>query len=228
MSSETVENISSLSRQQNEKSNNELWKKLKIEFLLDHPVFPDNVIYGNIKVDPESAQHMIKKFIFSIDEDDILHYIFLQLVVDGSNETDFDSKYRYISARGFDPTQKEISVRIDAEPKDSKLNPKESNTVNFSIVRKIFSFTPTASIKWTDENSKPDLIIQWSHLGNPVVKKYILILDKKEINYIRNPTIADAYKVCLKRFDAGPKSTEHTIQIVAILTTKVSSGEVVH
>ncbi|CAF2482524.1 unnamed protein product [Rotaria sp. Silwood2] len=155
-------------------SNNELWKKLKIEFLLDHPVFPDNVIYGNIKVDPESAQHMIKKFIFSIDEDDILHYIFLQLVVDGSNETDFDSKYRYISARGFDPTQKEISVRIDAEPKDSKLNPKESNTV------------------------------------------------------IRNPTIADAYKVCLKRFDAGPKSTEHTIQIVAILTTKVSSGEVVH
>ncbi|CAF1157538.1 unnamed protein product [Rotaria sordida] len=209
MSDKNNENEFMSDNQQKAKEKKDLWQKLNIDFRLDNSVFPDNKtvfpdnkIYGTINVTPKEARDLIKEFV---------------LAVDNSNRTVFNSKFRYISASGFDPTKNNISIHIDAIPRSPDLTRKRSNTECFSIMRQIFSFTPTVNIEWPDLGSKPNLIIQWYHLGDPVVKQYVLVLDEKEVRYIRDPSIADVYKVCINNLEPGREPTKHTIQIIAKL-----------
>jgi hypothetical protein len=40
-----------------------LWQELKIDFHLEALGFPDNKIYGNVKIIPESSRKLIENFI---------------------------------------------------------------------------------------------------------------------------------------------------------------------
>ncbi|CAF2741481.1 unnamed protein product [Rotaria sp. Silwood2] len=84
-------------------------------------------------------------------------------------------------------------------------------------MRKICSLTPTVSIQWLNTDPKPSIIVEWYHLGNPAVKQYVLLLDNKEVHYIRDPSKADVYKVCIDSFKFDNEPTEHTVQIIAKL-----------
>ncbi|CAF1200403.1 unnamed protein product, partial [Rotaria sordida] len=44
----------------------ELWKTFRIDFQLEAKEFPDNKIYANINIDPESARQLIEKFSVNI------------------------------------------------------------------------------------------------------------------------------------------------------------------
>jgi hypothetical protein len=45
--------------------NEKLWQELEIDFHLEAFKFPDNKIYGNVKIIPESSRKLIKKLIVS-------------------------------------------------------------------------------------------------------------------------------------------------------------------
>ncbi|CAF3334506.1 unnamed protein product [Rotaria sp. Silwood1] len=201
MSGENIENKSSVHTSEAEKVKLvQSWNDVQVKLHLGKSVFTHNKISGTIEVTPDTARKLVKKFV---------------LVVDGSKVTTFGREYRRISASGFDPTKQNISISIEAEPLSSGLMSKTSNTQSFSIKPRISYLTPTANIVWPDSASKPNLNIRWHHIGDPAVKQYVVELDDKEVQYIRDPSIADIYTVCIDSFEPDDKSLEHTIHIIA-------------
>ncbi|CAF3327065.1 unnamed protein product [Rotaria sp. Silwood1] len=201
MSHENIEHESSVHTSEAEKVKLvQSREDVQVKLHLGKSVFTDNKISGTIEVTPDTARKLVKKFV---------------LVVDGSKVTTFDREYRRISASGFDPTKQSISISIEAEPLSSGLPLKTSNTQSFSIKPRISYLTPTANIVWPDSASKPNLNIRWHHIGDPAVKQYVVELDDKEVQYIRDPSIADIYTVCIDSFEPDDKSLEHTIHIIA-------------
>ncbi|CAF4029204.1 unnamed protein product [Adineta steineri] len=186
------------SRSSDKKQNDQekLWHDLEIDFRLEAFKFPDNKIYGIVKVIPESSRRLIKKLI---------------LVVNKRTEIDFHVSYDSIAASGFNTNTKDPSAYIKAVPNNKKWSqePKLSRQCYFHFTGEIFALSPTISFTWPDkeENPKADLIVKWFHLGDKTAHKYIMYLDD-----IRQKQIEDEFHICIKGFESGKS---HTFQLVA-------------
>ncbi|CAF3820725.1 unnamed protein product [Rotaria sp. Silwood1] len=178
-----------------------LWKDLEINFTLENSVFFDNKIYGTVEINNEEARELIQNFV---------------LVVDNSIRVEFNANFQNILASGFDPIKGNTLVHIEAIPKNTKMWIKKSEIREFSILRKHSSLAPTIMFKKEKNDSTPNVIVRWCHLGDSIAQKYILVLDDKEIIYIRRPSQSDAYKVCIEHLKPD-KETRHTIYIMARL-----------
>ncbi|CAF1094045.1 unnamed protein product [Adineta steineri] len=190
----------SSNKKQNNQINEELWDDLKIDFRLEAFKFPDNKIYGIVKVIPESSRTLIKKFI---------------LVVNKTTEIDFHVSYDSIAASGFIVNTKDPSAYIKAVPNNTNwLKPKLSKQCYFHFTGEVFALSPTISFTWSEkeENPKADLDIKWFHLGDKIAHKYIMYLDGVDIRYIRQKQIEDELHICIKGFESGKN---HTFQLVA-------------
>ncbi|CAF1316585.1 unnamed protein product [Adineta steineri] len=158
---------SSLNKKQNDQINEKLWNDLVIDFHLEAFKFPDNKIYGIVKVIPESSRRLIKKFI---------------LVVNKRTEIDFHVSYDSIAASGFNTNTKDPSAYIKAIPNNTKWaqETKLSKNCYFHFIHDdVFALSPTISFTRSkaDKNAKADLNIEWFHLGDRIAHKYIMYLD---------------------------------------------------
>ncbi|CAF1419921.1 unnamed protein product [Adineta steineri] len=189
-------------KKQNDQINEKLWNDLEIDFRLEAFKFPDNKIYGIVKVIPESSRRLIKKF---------------TLVVNEITRIDFDVNYDAIAASGFNTDKKDPSACIEAIPNNTNwLKPKSSKKCCFRFMHDdVFTLSPTISFEWPDkeENSKANLIVKWFHLGDKTAHKYIMYLDD-----IHQKQIEDVFHVSIESFESGKK---HTFQLVA----KSSNGK---
>ncbi|CAF1471707.1 unnamed protein product, partial [Adineta steineri] len=188
----------SSNKKQNDQINEKLWNDLVIDFHLEAFKFPDNKIYGIVKVIPESSRRLIKKFI---------------LVVNKRTKIDFHVSYDSIAASGFNTNTKDPSAYVEAIPHNTKWShePKLSKNCYFHFTGEVFALSPTISFTWPDkeENSKANLIVKWFHLGDKIAYKYIMYLDD-----IRQKQIEDEFHICIKGFESGKS---HTFQLVAKL-----------
>ncbi|CAF3344517.1 unnamed protein product [Rotaria sp. Silwood2] len=171
-----------------------VWNDLEIYFTLENSLFFDNKIYGTVEISNEKAREIIKNFV---------------LVVNNSIRVEFNPNFQNILASGFDPTKGNTLVYIEAIPKDRKM-------LEFSILRKHSSLASTIMFEKKNNDSSPNVIVQWFHLGDSIAQKYILVLDDKEIVYIRRPSQSDMYKVCIEHLKLD-KEISHTIYIIARL-----------
>ncbi|CAF1449968.1 unnamed protein product [Adineta steineri] len=191
----------SSNKKQNDQINEKLWNDLVIDFRLAALRFPDNKIYGIVKVIPESSRRLIEKF---------------TLVVNKTTEVDFYVNYDAIAASGFNTRIKHPSAYIKAIPNNKNwLNKlKVSHTCFFHFTGKVFALSPTISFSWPDKKEKPkaNLIVKWFHLGDEVAHKYIIYLDGVDIQYIHQKQIEDVFYVSIESFESGKN---HTFQLVA-------------
>ncbi|CAF4055181.1 unnamed protein product, partial [Adineta steineri] len=178
-----------------------LWNDLEIDFRLVPFKFPDNKIYGIVKVIPESSRRLIKKFI---------------LVVNKTTEIDFHVSYDSIAASGFNTNTKDPSAYIKAIPNNKKWSQEPKLSDYFHFTGEVFALSPTISFTWPDneENPKANLIVKWFHLGDKTAHKYIMYLDGVDIQYIRQKQIEDVFYVSIQGFESGKS---HTFQLVAKL-----------
>ncbi|CAF1110364.1 unnamed protein product [Adineta steineri] len=193
------------SRSSNKKQNDQekLWHDLEIDFRLEAFKFPDNKIYGMIKIIPESSRRLIQKFI---------------LVVNKTTRIEFDANYDAVAASGFNTNIKKPSAYVEAIPHNTKWSqePKLSRQCFFHFTGGVFALSPTISFTWPDkeENPKANLNVKWFHLGDKTAHKYIMYLDDVDIQYIRQKQIEDEFHICIKGFESGKS---HTFQLVAKL-----------
>ncbi|CAF1470782.1 unnamed protein product [Adineta steineri] len=188
----------SSNKKQNDQINKKLWNDLVIDFHLEAFKFPDNKIYGIVKVIPKSSRGLIQKFI---------------LVVNKTTEIDFHVSYDSIAASGFNTNTKDPSAYIKAIPNNTKWSqePKLSKNCYFHFTGEIFALSPTISFTWPDkeENPKANLNVKWFHLGDKTAHKYIMYLDD-----IRQKQIEDEFHICIKGFESGKS---HTFQLVSTI-----------
>ncbi|CAF4153253.1 unnamed protein product, partial [Adineta steineri] len=194
----------SSNKKQNDQINEKLWNDLVIDFRLEAFKFPDNKIYGIVKVIPESSRRLIQKFI---------------LVVNKRTEIDFHVSYDSIAASGFNTNTKDPSAYIKAILNNTKWShePKLSKNCYFHFIHDdVFALSPTISFTRSkaDKNAKADLNIEWFHLGDQIAHKYIMYLDGVDIQYVRQKQIEDKFHVCINGFESGEN---HTFQLVAKL-----------
>ncbi|CAF4031490.1 unnamed protein product [Rotaria sp. Silwood2] len=194
---------SSYAQEQQHDKHKNLWQDLQIDFRLEALKFPDNKIYGTINIIPESSRKLIKKFVVIINE---------------SKRIEFDRHYETLAVSGFNTNRKNSSVYIQVIPNNEKWarEDKISKVCHFYFTGEVFALSPTISFKWSDDkkNPKPNLIIQWYHIGDKNAQQYILYLDDVEIQYIRQKQIADSFYVSICGFECGNK---HTFQLAATL-----------
>ncbi|CAF1211243.1 unnamed protein product, partial [Adineta steineri] len=175
-----------------------LWHDLEIDFRLEAFKFPDNKIYGMIKIIPESSRKLIKKFI---------------LVVNKTTRIEFDVNYDAVAASGFNTNIKKPSAYVEAIPHNTEWSQetKLSRQCYFHFTGGVFALSPTISFTWPDkeENPKANLNVKWFHLGDKTAQKYIMYLDD-----IRQKQIEDEFHICIKGFES---SKSHTFQLVAKL-----------
>ncbi|UJR22718.1 hypothetical protein I4U23_025752 [Adineta vaga] len=196
-----TEQLPSDNRTKHNHEQEKLWKELRIDFRLESFGFPDNKIYGIVKVIPESSRKLIETFV---------------LVVNKTNRIEFDCRYKTIAASGLNTKRKNPQAYIEAIPKNKNWTEKmkKSDTCNFYFSDVAFSLNPTISFEWLDDEEDPRtyLIIQWSHIGDSRAQKYILCLDGAEIQYIRQKQINDAFEVKIDGFKPGET---HTFELIA-------------
>ncbi|CAF1468669.1 unnamed protein product [Adineta steineri] len=186
----------SSNKKQNDQINEKLWNDIEIDFRLEAFKFPDNKIYGIVKVIPESSRRFIEKFI---------------LVVNKRTKIDFHVSYDSIAASGFNTNTKDPSAYVKAIPNNKKWSQEPKLSDYFHFTGEVFALSPTISFTWPDkeENPKADLIVKWFHLGDKTAHKYIMYLDD-----IRQKQIEDVFYVSIQGFESG---TSHTFQLVAKL-----------
>ncbi|CAF4465859.1 unnamed protein product [Rotaria socialis] len=197
----THNTLANKSRSHANKTDDELWNELDIRFHIDPQEFEGNRIHGIIQIEPEEARKTIEN---------------LRLIVDDCSEHVFDSKCKCITASGFDTTKNEnMSFHIEAVCKDKPTTSKLSNKHTLSMIDKFSSFLPIISLEW--RSSQADLIVKWYRPDGLKVKQYIIILDTKEVYFMRKPLEKNLYAVSIGSFAALKKPVQHTINIKAIL-----------
>ncbi|CAF3292520.1 unnamed protein product [Rotaria sp. Silwood2] len=179
------------------------WKDFRINFHGEAAEFPNNKFYATINIEPETARLLISKFL---------------LIVKNCCRAEFPSSYQCISAAGFDVTNEnnQIKVRVEAIPSNDnwKSTKKQSELCSFLFIGKTLTLNPIIHFNCTEDPSIFNVNIKWYHIGDDYAHKYVIHLDGKEIQYIKQSSIAEEMQVCIHDFK---HDEEHTLQIIAKL-----------
>ncbi|CAF1070296.1 unnamed protein product [Rotaria magnacalcarata] len=84
-----------------------------------------------------------------------------------------------------------------------------------SMIGKFSSFLPIINLEW--KSSHANLIVKWYRPDGLKVKQYVIVLDDKEVYFMRKPLEKNLYGVSIDSFIPKEEPVQHTINVKAIL-----------